>query len=83
MLGAKGEFVLSPRLDDLQSAFALTKAFTESTPAEYINICAVFDNEEVGSGTRQGADSTFLERFYSELRRIVGGSQHVSALDGG
>lgn len=59
-LGAKGEFVLSPRLDDLQSAFALTKAFTESTPAEYINICAVFDNEEVGSSTRQGADSTFL-----------------------
>ena len=59
-LGAKGEFVLSPRLDDLQSAFALTKAFTESTPAEYINVCAVFDNEEVGSGTRQGADSTFL-----------------------
>ena len=59
-LGAKGEFVLSPRLDDLQSAFALTKAFTESTPAEYINICAVFDNEEVGSGTRQGAASTFL-----------------------
>ena len=59
-LGAKGEFVLSPRLDDLQSAFALTKAFTESTPAEYINLCAVFDNEEVGSGTRQGADSTAL-----------------------
>ena len=59
-LGTKGEFVLAPRLDDLQSAFALTKAFTESTPAEYINICAVFDNEEVGSGTRQGADSTFL-----------------------
>ena len=40
-LGAEGEFVLAPRLDDLQSAFALTKAFTESTPAEYINICAV------------------------------------------
>lgn len=59
-LGAEGEFVLAPRLDDLQSAFALTKAFTESTPTEYINICAVFDNEEVGSGTRQGADSTFL-----------------------
>ena len=58
--GARNEFISSPRLDDLQSAFALTKAFTESTPAEYINICAVFDNEEVGSGTRQGADSTFL-----------------------
>ena len=72
MIGAKGEFVLSPRLDDLQSAFALTKAFTESTPAEYINLCAVFDNEEVGSGTRQGADSTFLE---DTLQRITEGLQ--------
>ena len=72
MIGAKGEFVLSPRLDDLQSAFALAKAFTESTPAEYINVCAVFDNEEVGSGTRQGADSTFLE---DTLQRIAEGLQ--------
>lgn len=71
-LGAKGEFVLSPRLDDLQSAFALTKAFTESTPTEYINVCAIFDNEEVGSGTRQGADSTFLE---DTLQRITEGLQ--------
>ena len=71
-IGAKGEFVLSPRLDDLQSAFALTKAFSESLPTEYINICAVFDNEEVGSGTRQGADSTFLEDV---LQRITEGLQ--------
>ena len=68
MIGANGEFVLSPRLDDLQSAFALVKAFAESTPTEYINLCAVFDNEEVGSGTRQGADSTFLEDV---LQRIT------------
>lgn len=72
IIGAKGEFVLSPRLDDLQSAFALTKAFTESAPTDYINLCAVFDNEEVGSGTRQGADSTFLE---DTLQRITEGLQ--------
>lgn len=71
-LGAEGEFVLSPRLDDLQSAFALTKAFTESTPAEYINICAVFDNEEVGSGTRQGADSTFLADVLDRITEGLG-----------
>ncbi len=71
-LGAKGEFVLSPRLDDLQSAFALTKAFTESAPAEYINICAVFDNEEVGSGTRQGADSTFLADVLARITEGLG-----------
>ncbi len=71
-LGARGEFVLSPRLDDLQSAFALTKAFTESAPAEYINICAVFDNEEVGSGTRQGADSTFLADVLGRITEGLG-----------
>lgn len=61
VIGANGEFVMSPRLDDLQCAFASLKAFLESKPQNYINICAVFDNEEVGSGTKQGADSTFLE----------------------
>ena len=61
ILGENGEFVLSPRLDDLQCVYASLRAFLESKPAEYINVCAVFDNEEVGSGTRQGADSTFLE----------------------
>ena len=70
MIGAKGEFVLSPRLDDLQSAFALTKAFTESTPAEYINLCAVFDNEEVGSLSRQGASSDFLPVVLRELASV-------------
>lgn len=71
-LGANGEFVLSPRLDDLQSAFALVKAFTESDPAEYINLCAVFDNEEVGSGTRQGADSTFLSDVLDRITEALG-----------
>ncbi len=61
ILGDEGEFVMSPRLDDSQCVFACTKAFAESMPSNYMNVCAVFDNEEVGSGTRQGADSTFLE----------------------
>lgn len=61
ILGENGEFVLSPRLDDLQCVFAAVKAFSKCVPEHYINVCAVFDNEEVGSGTKQGADSTFLE----------------------
>lgn len=61
IIGENGEFVLSPRLDDLQCVYAGYRAFAESVPERYVNVCAVFDNEEVGSGTRQGADSTFLE----------------------
>lgn len=72
LIGEKGEFVLSPRLDDLQCVYAAVKAFSEAVPKEYINICAVFDNEEVGSATAQGADSTFLEdvlwRIAEELK---------------
>lgn len=61
LIGENGEFVLSPRLDDLQCVYAEHRAFAESAPKRFINVCAVFDNEEVGSGTKQGADSTFLE----------------------
>lgn len=67
-IGAEGEYILSPRLDDLQCAFAAMQAMTESTPAHYINLCVVFDNEEVGSGTRQGADSTFLLDILERIR---------------
>lgn len=61
VFGEGGEFLLSPRLDDLQCVYASAKGFAESAPVDYINVCAIFDNEEVGSGTKQGADSTFLE----------------------
>lgn len=68
LIGENGEFVLSPRLDDLQCVYASVTAFLATASEQYINVCAVFDNEEVGSGTRQGADSTFLE---DTLRRIA------------
>lgn len=61
IIGENGEFILSPKLDDLQCAYTAYKAIMESEPRDYINVCAVFDNEEVGSVTRQGADSTFLQ----------------------
>lgn len=90
VLGENGEFVLSPRLDDLQCVYASLQAFVESESTDYINICAVFDNEEVGSGTRQGADSTFLEDVMlriseglgigaSDFRRMIAGSFLISA----
>lgn len=70
VFGARGEFVLSPKLDDLQCVFASAEAFAGTGPGEYISVCAVFDNEEVGSTTGQGADSTFLE---DTLARVADG----------
>lgn len=71
-VGRDGEFLLSPRLDDLQCVYASLTALLESSSAEYINVCAVFDNEEVGSGTKQGADSTFLEDVLFRMGEALG-----------
>ena len=59
--GASKEFITAPRLDDQACVFAGIKGFVDSKTGSYANVLAVFDNEEVGSGTKQGADSTFLE----------------------
>ncbi|MDO4167196.1 MAG: M18 family aminopeptidase [Eubacteriales bacterium] len=61
IIGHEGEWILSPRLDDAQCVFGLLQGLIQSKPNQYIDVTAVFHNEEVGSSTRQGADSTFLE----------------------
>lgn len=65
--GANEEFVSSSRLDDLQCAFSSLQGFLKGEKKEYAAVHCVLDNEEVGSGTKQGADSTFL---YDTLVRI-------------
>ena len=68
VLGTNQDMIMSPRLDDLECAYCSMQALIESKPEQFVNVCAVLDNEEVGSGTRQGADSDFL---YNTLKRIV------------
>ena len=58
--GAEHEFISIGKLDDLQCAFSSLQAFLAAEDGESIPVHCVFDNEEVGSGTRQGAASTFL-----------------------
>lgn len=68
--GAGGEYISSGKLDDLQSAYGCLQGLirAENPASCAVCVCAIFDNEEVGSRTKQGADSTFLE---DTLRRIV------------
>lgn len=68
VLGAHNEYVASPKLDDLECAYALTEGFLAAKASAAIPVVCVFDNEEVGSETRQGAASTFLR---DTLRRIA------------
>ena len=59
--GAEEEYVSAPRLDDLQCVFGCLEGFLQAEAAESVPVFCAFDNEEVGSGTLQGADSSFLE----------------------
>ena len=68
--GKDGEFISAGRLDDLECAYTTAKAFTMSAPRGAVGVMAVFDNEEVGSTTKQGADSSFLTDV---LGRIAAG----------
>ena len=58
--GANEEFFSCPRIDDLECAYTSLAAFIAAPAAGHVNVCAVFDNEEVGSLSKQGADSTLL-----------------------
>lgn len=70
--GEEREFISSPKLDDLQCAFACFRAFTQGEKEKYISVYALFDNEEVGSATSQGAGSTFLANTLERLARSLG-----------
>lgn len=67
VFGAEDEFVLSPKLDDLECALGCMDGFAEAEDSTAIPVCCVFDNEEVGSSTKQGAASSLLR---DTLRRI-------------
>ena len=73
--GAKEEFLSSGRLDDLQCAYASLKGFLKAENSKSIPVYAVFDNEEVGSGTKQGAASTFLKDVLHRIAGALGKSE--------
>ncbi len=70
--GDGGEFVSSPRLDDLQCAYAGMQAIRSDCHPDRIALLAIFDNEEVGSGTKQGARSDFLSSAAERIAKSLG-----------
>ncbi len=73
--GAKGEFISAQHLDDLQCAYGVLQGFLQGSPKDSVNVYACFDNEEVGSRTKQGADSTFLYDTLSRIHAGLGGTR--------
>ena len=70
--GADNEFMSCTKLDDLQCAFSSLKGFIKSHNDNAVAVHCVFDNEEVGSGTKQGAASTFLKDTLSRINSCLG-----------
>ena len=75
--GAGNEFLSAPRLDDLQCAYASLRAFLDANNERSVSVYACFDNEEVGSGTMQGACSTFLRDVLVRVSACLGYDQEV------
>lgn len=73
IIGPNEEFISSSRLDNLSMAHASLYALIDSKGKKGINVVAIFDNEEVGSSTKQGADSNMLlnllERICISLKK--------------
>lgn len=75
VIGLNGEFISSGRLDDLQCAFGTLKGFLAARPEKSIAVYCAFDNEEIGSMTKQGADSSFLRCTLERISTALGRSR--------
>lgn len=71
-IGLNNEFILAPRLDDLAGLFPAVRGFIDSNNENSINVLCAFHNEEIGSLTEQGADSTFLMDILTRITNILG-----------
>lgn len=74
-VGLNDEFITSGRLDDLQMACAGLKALLSAPQTDKTQILAIFDNEETGSGTKQGAHSPFLASVIERVVLAQGGNK--------
>lgn len=70
--GMENEFLSAPGLDDLECAWCCTQGFLKATESDSIPVLCVFDSEEVGSSSVQGAASDLLETVLQRICRGLG-----------
>lgn len=75
LVGLHDEFISSGRLDDLSMCYAGLEALLAADESDATQVLAIFDNEETGSGTKQGAASPFLRNMLERLVLAQGGTQ--------
>lgn len=74
LAGLNKEFIMAPQIDNLECSYGLIEGLLQSVPKASINVCALFDNEEIGSSTIQGADGTML----ADLLKRIGLALHMT-----
>lgn len=75
--GVHDEFISSGRLDDLSMCFAGLEALIAAPERDTTQVLAIFDNEETGSQTKQGAGSPFLASMLMRIARQQSGSEEA------
>ncbi len=75
-VGVENDFISAPRLDNMTSVQACLTAITEGTRENGIDVIALFDHEEVGSKTKQGAGSVLLSLIMEKIYMSLG-KDHV------
>lgn len=80
LMGLEEEFISSPRLDNLTSTYAALQGLLATRRDKGINMVALFDHEEIGSKTKQGAASQLLAYVLEKI--CMGcGQDHMQYLD--
>ena len=74
LTGLNEEFISCGKLDDLAMVHAGMKALLSSKDCKKTKMLAIFDNEEVGSGTKQGAGSPILRTIIERIVTLLGGN---------
>lgn len=82
VFGLNDEFISSPRIDNLTSVYSSLTAILSQTSKKGVSVAVIFDNEEVGSLTYQGAGSDFLQNTLLKISYSLGKTEeeHLCAL---
>lgn len=80
LAGLQDEFIMAPQIDNLECSYGLVEALCHSTSKNLVSVCALFDNEEIGSSTLQGANSTFLSDVLKRISLLLGKTAEEHAI---
>ena len=77
LVGVHEEFISSPRLDNLVSSYcALSALSNDAGKGSWISMACLFDHEEVGSSSAQGADSALMDKSMERIYMVLSGGKH-------